>query len=527
MGLNAADMEDLHVATLVYNIGQLGVPDHILLKPGTLTREEWEKVKTHPVTGSEMLSRMNFPAGVRAIVEAHHEKWNGTGYPASLKGEEIPIGARILAAIDCLDALASERPFRRALPIGEAIKKVTHEMGKSFDPRVVSILQRRYVELENKAREEARQASTRSTRPAATRELGKLAARLLVESDFTANSIVSPIVSARQETQLLQVLASDLASASEFGEITAAAQKCLAQIISYDTLALYVRRGGNVEAVCVLGRSGHRFSREASPLEESLSGRALRDRLAVVNGNPRQERGYLPDAATMQSLQSALAMPLEGRDGVAGVLTLYHVARDAFSRDQLRLVKAAGGHIGVALEGALRYQDVENLAGTDHLTGVANGRSLSLHLERELSRAEREKANIGVMVCDLNGFKQVNDRFGHLKGNEVLQHVARGLKEICRGSDYLARLGGDEFVVVVPGLKDDLGSYVARLEAVTVQAGWAVCGEQCLSLSVGIAIYPVDGADPKSLLAEADRRMYQAKEQHKSGRRRLGENVAT
>jgi len=523
LGLKAADLDDLHVATLVYNIGQLGVPDHILLKPGSLTREEWEKVKTHPVTGSEMLSRMNFPPGVRAIVQTHHEKWNGTGYPEGLKGEQIPIGARILAAVDCLDALASDRPFRRALPIGQAMEKVSCEAGTSYDPRVVSILQRRYVELENKAREEARHHSTQAARSADPRDLGKLAAKLLAESDFAASSIVSPIVSARQETQLLQVLASDLASAAAFEEIAAAAQKCLAQIISFDTLVLYVGRGDNLAAVCALGRNGHRFSREELPIAVGLSGRSLRDRTAILNGDARQERFYIHDPATMQSLQSALAMPLEGRDGPAGVLTLYHQGRDAFSRDHLRLVKAAGGHIGVALEGALRYQNAENLAGTDHLTGIANGRSLSLHLERELSRASREKANIGLLLCDLDGFKQVNDRFGHLKGNEVLQHVARGLKEICRSSDYLARLGGDEFVVVVPGPKEDLGSYVARLEAVTEQAGWAVCGEQCLSLSVGIAIYPVDGDEPKSLLAEADRRMYQAKERHKSGKTMVSE----
>jgi diguanylate cyclase (GGDEF)-like protein len=516
MGLNPAALEDLHVATLVYNIGQLGVPDHILLKPGTLTREEWEKVKTHPVTGSEMLSRMNFPPGVRAIVQTHHEKWNGTGYPEGLKGDRIPVGARILAAIDCLDALASDRPFRRALPIGEAMEKVSYESGKSFDPRVVSILQQRYVELENKAREEALQNSPHSARP---RDLGKLAARLLVESEFANSSIVSPIVSARQETQLLQVLASDLAQSSEFEEIAAAAQKCLAGIVAHDTLALYVRRGDNIEAVCALGRNGHRFSKEPLPMARNLSGWCLRERTPILNGDPAQEPSYINDVATMNPLLSALAMPLEGRDGVTGVLTIYHMGRDAFSRDHLRLVKAAGGHIGVALEGALRYQDAENLAGTDHLTGVANGRSLALHLEREVARAGREKVNIGVLLCDLNGFKQVNDRFGHLRGNEVLQHVAKGLKDICRSSDYLARLGGDEFVVVVPGLKEDIGSYVARLEAVTVEAGWAVCGEQCLSLSVGIAIYPVDGDDPKSLLSEADRRMYQAKEQHKSAQR--------
>jgi diguanylate cyclase (GGDEF)-like protein len=528
LGLSVRDLEDLHVATLVYNIGQLGVPDHILQKAGTLTGEEWEKVKTHPMTGSEMLSRMNFPPGVRAIVQTHHEKWNGTGYPDGLKGEQIPIGARILAAVDCLDALASERPFRRALPIDEAMEKVGYEAGKSFDARVVSILQRRYVELEKKAREEARHNSAHGA-PMATapRDLGKLAARLLVESEFAANSIVSPIVSARQETQLLQVLASDLASSSGFDGIAAAAHKCLTEIVQYDTLALYIRRDDKIEAVSLLGRSGHRFSRQPLPLTSSLSGRALRDRSAVLNGEPRHERSYLLDTGTIHPLQSALAMPLEGRDGVAGVLTLYHVGREAFTRDHLRFLKAAGSHIIVALEGAQRFQDAENLAGTDHLTGVANPRSLALHLERELSRAKRERSTIGVLLCDLNGFKQVNDRFGHLKGNEVLQRVARGLKEICRGSDYLARLGGDEFVVVVPGLNEDLESYVARLEAVTVQAGWAVCGEQCLSLSVGIAIYPADGEDPKSLLAEADRRMYQAKDRHKNSRRLLSEGAAS
>ena len=521
MGLSQTDLQDLHVAALVYNIGQLGVPDHILLKPGTLTREEWEKVKTHPGTGSEMLARMNFPTGVQAIVQTHHEKWNGTGYPAGLKEEKIPIGARVLAAVDCLDALASDRPFRRALPLADAMQKVVNEAGKSFDPRVVAILERRYLELENRAWKEAQVHAPHAPHAGGPGDLGKLASRLLGESAASGNSIVNPIVSARQETQFLQVLASELAPSLGFEEIAAAAQKCLANTIHFDTLALFVRRGERMVPACVLGRNSHRFSREPVEIATNLSGRALRTGTPVINGDPREEKSYGSVAATMNTLQSALAMPLEGREGTGGVLTLYHVGREAFSRDHLRFMKAAAGHIGVALEGALRYQDAENLAGTDHLTGVANPRSLALHLERELSRASREKAHIGVLLCDLNGFKQVNDRFGHLRGNEVLQHVARGIKAVCRSSDYLARLGGDEFVVVVPGAKEDLSSYVARLEAVTVEAGWAVCGEACLSLSVGIAVYPLDGDDAKSLLAAADLRMYEAKARHKADQRPL------
>jgi diguanylate cyclase (GGDEF)-like protein len=218
-------------------------------------------------------------------------------------------------------------------------------------------------------------------------------------------------------------------------------------------------------------------------------------------------------------LQSALVVPFEARGGVAGALALYHGDRNAFSQDDLRIVQAASTHVGRAIESAVRYQHAEESAITDHLTGIANARSLALHLERELSRARREKTTIGVLVCDLNGFKQVNDQYGHLQGNEVLQLVARGLSEVCRGSDYPARMGGDEFVIVVPGLKEEMcESYLDRLQMVAREAGWAACGEQCLGISVGTAMYPADGENLETLLAEADKRMYKDKQSSKKMR---------
>ncbi len=516
MGLNDVELEELRVATLVYNIGQLGVPDHILLKPGTLNQEEWEKVKTHPATGSEMLTRMNFPAGVRAIVQTHHEKWNGSGYPAGLKGADIPVGARILAAVDCLDALVSDRPFRSALPIADAMARVSAEAGKSFDPRVVSILERRYKDLERSVADEAKRHAVQGP-ASAPGDLGKLAARLLTESDLEKHSIVDPIVSARQETQVLRVLAGEVAQSLQCEEIAAAAHKCLSQIVPHDTLVLYVGRGEHLQPAGVLGRSGHRFQREPVSAAVGLSARAYRDGIPILNGNPSQERSCVQDPYTRNPLQSALVMPLESRGGAIGVLALYQTTRDAFTRDHLRFLKAVSSHVAGAVESSLKYQDAENLAGTDHVTGIPNARSLALHLDRELSRARRDNSTIGVLLCDLNGFKQVNDRFGHLKGNHVLREVARGLEKTCRGSDYFARMGGDEFVVVVPGLKDEMcTSYLNRVSTVAVDAGWTVCAEQCLSVSVGIAVFPQDGRDSETLLRKADERMYQAKEQHKA-----------
>src|SRR5262249_32815867 len=121
LGLGPAQLDALRAASLLHDIGKLAVPEQILSKPGRLTPEEFEKMKIHPIVGSEILSRVQFPYPVVPIVRSHHEKWDGKGYPDGLQKEEIPVGARILSVVDCFDALTSERPYRRARSVKEAI----------------------------------------------------------------------------------------------------------------------------------------------------------------------------------------------------------------------------------------------------------------------------------------------------------------------------------------------------------------------------------------------------------------------
>jgi len=120
-------------------------------------------------------------------------------------------------------------------------------------------------------------------------------------------------------------------------------------------------------------------------------------------------------------------------------------------------------------------------------------------------------------VTDLDGFKQVNDRFGHLQGNKLLQMYAAALKDCCREYDYSARMGGDEFVMVAPGVHAQAAEeMVERLESIISRVGRAVCGDAVVSVSVGHASYPTDGQGAEQLLAEADRRMYGVKNSHYS-----------
>jgi len=315
---------------------------------------------------------------------------------------------------------------------------------------------------------------------------------------------------------LLQALASELAHAARLDEVAQAIHKCLSQKIGYDTMGIFIRRDAEVEPIYFRGAHDSLFTKKPFPLAEGLSGWVAHHRSPILNGNVSLECCYSNNSQVLYNLQTALAVPFEGKGGTAGVITLYQMDRNAFSQDDLRIMEAASLQIGPAIEAALKFQNVEESAATDHLTGIPNARALALHLEQELKRAARENSRIGVLVCDLDGFKQVNDRFGHLTGDEVLRSVAKGLRDACRGYDYLARMGGDEFVVVLHGLQGDYSTQLERMRQVAVNAGLTICGEPCLSMSVGVAFYPVDGHDAESLIKEADRRMYRLKYESKS-----------
>jgi diguanylate cyclase (GGDEF)-like protein len=236
------------------------------------------------------------------------------------------------------------------------------------------------------------------------------------------------------------------------------------------------------------------------------------NRKPIINGNPSVEPGYLNDESKFSTLRSALAVPLEGLMEVVGVLALYRSERDAFTKDHLRILLSVSTKVALCIENSLKFQEVEASATIDYLTDLPNSRSLFLHLDRELARSKRTDTPLAVMVSDLDGFKLVNDRFGHLAGNKVLQAFAQSIKAICREYDYVARMGGDEFVIIVPGLTvENAQQKAALLRSLAGKVGSQVCGEDFLSLSVGIAFYPQDGDDAEQLLTEADRRMYTAR----------------
>src|SRR5581483_9822005 len=244
LGLPVFERRAIEAAAILHDIGKLAVPDHIISKPGKLTPEEFERMKVHTTVGAAILEQVAFPYPVAPIVRSHHERWPGSGYPDGLKGDQIPIGARIISAVDCFDALASDRQYRRALPLDKAMECLVSNAGKNFDPRIVDVLKRNYTNFE---------ASTLAT---PLRDIGFDKNMLIARGDApgagfekngTANaagntgSLASSL--ARQEIYNVFELAHEIGGSLKLQELLLVVSARLSQVVPFDCLAIYMRDG--------------------------------------------------------------------------------------------------------------------------------------------------------------------------------------------------------------------------------------------------------------------------------------------
>lgn len=326
LGLSEVELDALRAAATLHDIGKLAVPESIISKPGKLSRSEFEKMKVHPVVGAEILERVNFPYPVVPIVRAHHERWDGNGYPYGLKETEIPIGARILSAVDCLDALASDRQYRRALPLDEAMSRVASEAGTAFDPAVVAVLQKRYRELEERAK-----ALTAEPKPTLSVDI-KIARGSAPAAGFENEApLLSNVTPIHPVARVRNASAGQISAGLQGRDGLAVAALRLRSIVPYDAVAFYACENGLVQPAFVSGQDFRALEALRVPQGEGLIGWVAEASKPILNGNPTVEPGYPLDG----SLTSALALPLQDDGRLVGVIALYRTERDAFGASEL------------------------------------------------------------------------------------------------------------------------------------------------------------------------------------------------
>ena len=507
LGMPPDAVEGVRTAALLHDIGKLAIPDHILSKPGPLTDDERGKMRTHVTVGAAIIADVPFPYPVASIVANHHERWDGTGYPAGLRGTDIPLGARVLTAVDYFTAITSDRPFNRAMPVDEAINVLWQEAGNALDPDVVA----RYAELLPALGKEDLEARLAAGSPSSARGSGTAS-----PGRQDSSALFDGIGQAHRETSGLYEVAATMGTGLGVADSMAVIASKLDRLVPFSTCALFLYDEPNGVARCrfATGAGEKALLGLLVRTGQGLIGRAITSRACVVNGDPSAESDDARPDLAEAGLKSALVCPLQVGGSVRGVLALYHTAPGYFTDDHRRLVLRVAGQIAAVVNNAAIFEQTREDSVTDSLTGLPNTRFLYAHAGREIARAARLKTSVAVLVADLDNLKPINDSFGHEAGNRALRAVAAVLRGAIRPYDICVRYGGDEFIVLLSDCAVDQAE-AKRVELQkAVEAMAFSVGDLLrvrLSISAGAAVFPFDGESYEALLQVADGRMYEDK----------------
>jgi len=503
LGLAETDINALRTGALLHDIGKLAVPDHILNKHGDLTPAELEKAKIHSVVGASILEKVGFDYPVIPTVRYHHEFWDGTGYPDGLKGQDIPLTARIVAVASAFDAMRCARPFRDAMSRERARQVIQAEAGTRFDPAIVATLMRNLVKLEQEINNEG--LSNEDASP----------------EDFAEGpqDYVEQIKLANREVFSLYELAREFSSSLNLNETLDMFTKNVREFVPFSTCALYLLDDTKRSAVAshVEGENADLLSLRAIKVGQGATGYALKRREAIQSVDPDLDFQYCQ--SELEGKYSTMAsVPLIADEELIGAITIYSRQLASYEDEHIRLLETISRIAAEAIAKSLKHDEARTHALTDPMTGLPNARSLQKQFEREAARAGRSGANLQLLMLDLDGFKAVNDTFGHKIGDKMLAEISRVIRGQLRDYDFLARYGGDEFVAIVPELgREDVIEMCDRIEQAVREFRLPVHGDVYASvgISLGSAGYPAYGTTFDQVVAAADKVMYERKVRRK------------
>jgi diguanylate cyclase (GGDEF)-like protein len=482
-GLSDREVQAVRTAALLHDVGNMAVPEHILAKPDALTPEEFERVKIHPRVGADILRNVEFGAPVGELVLCHHERWDGLGYPTGLRGEEIPLGARILAIADCYSTLQADRPYRPARSQTEAIALLREFAGTAFDPKLVDLLVARLDMAASTATDAAGESAwTEGEGPG-----------------------LQDIAGAHREEQTLYEIAQALGSSLGVAEAMALIQEKVSRLVPFTTCALFLG-DDSVGYVC---RYAH------GPGTEALFKWTPKSWSEIALRLPSCADGR---GAHGEDLTALLPCPLNFEQRLIGGLVIYHTVPGGFTDEHRRVLGRVSEQAAAVIYNSTRFEKTEHESHTDPLTALPNRRSLDRQFEAGLVRADRSKGSCTVVVLDLDRLKEINDTYGHEAGDRALRAVGDTLRLTVRQNDLCARFAGDEFIVVLWDCspEHELRRVLELQTAVGSHPFEPRPGVRVsLSISAGAARFRADGTTFDELMAAADERMYH----DKAGRR--------
>ena len=356
MGVNDdIQIRAIEAAALLHDMGKLAIPEFILNKPGRLTPNEFEVMKQHANIGADILGSIHFPYPVVPIVRHHHESWNGTGYPDKLKGVAIPLGARILSVVDCFDALTSDRPYRPALSVDDAIAVLVQRRGTMYDPLIVD----RFIESQQELSEIA------ATSDGEVEAMETIAAKLRVapEPDVAFHSGGDDRLPLKALALLRSIKPSPSGTSIEDAGLLISNR--LAKLADFSGIALYCVSDNHHSIRCRYadGRLSSLVEGPEVQLGENLSGWVAAHRTPIWNSDATLD---LPaDVARSAGVALGSSIPLIDDEVLVGAVTLYAAAGTEINLEQRLLIQAIAPLLAKTLAASIAHDEIAAIDGTN------------------------------------------------------------------------------------------------------------------------------------------------------------------
>ncbi len=499
-------LKAIEAAALLHDMGKLAVPEYILNKPGKLTDTEFEKMKLHASVGADILSAIEFPYPVVPIVRHHHENWDGNGYPAGIKGTAIPIGARILAVVDCFDALTSDRPYRPKLSDEEALAILRERRGTMYDPLIVDT----FFEVHSATPTE----TPRQEPPSDV--LNTIARARRPTPSAQTSATPSEITAGADEVLAVYELAKALAGQVGLGDAGDVIAKHLQRLIPASLCVFYVydQSSDELDARHVVGAGDSLVRGLRIALGQRLSGWVAANRQTILNSDATLDLGEAAKSLSPR-LRSCLSTSLLFDNELIGVLSLYSVEPKGFNDDHKRVIEVVARPIAHFFKKATEF---DGPSRRDKLTGLPNLKQLEQFFDETGVKGLALKSTFALLFIDVVDLKQINTVHGRAVGDDTLLHVVRHATAGLRLADMLFRYGSDEFVALL----NDTNSESARLVGGRIREGIRTnplkVGGQSIQIDVSVtaASSPTDGETLPSLVKTARSRTNDSSIVHES-----------
>jgi diguanylate cyclase (GGDEF)-like protein len=498
LGLDPAVRRRVRYTALLQDLGKLALPDSILNERGRLDSEERALLITHPIVAADLLQRFSPLAELAPLVRAHHEWFNGEGYPDGRKGEAIPLETRIVSIVNAFFSVSFDLPFKTETTIEEGLEELARSVGIILDPTLT-------------------EAFVRMCREAAAGQAPwyrDLTAALLASNAPVLASGPRDILSVAdsRELRIIYRIAQETNAVLDLGTLLSRIVNIIRDVMGYYMVSILLP-GDDGQDLRVGAHSGYTvdITGLTIPAGQGIIGWVFANGVPQIIPDVKADPRYIQ---IDEQVRSKLAFPLISRGKVVGVLNAESQYADAFSEADVGLMSAVGSQLASTLEVAQLHDTLKREASHDPLTRLYNRRLFLERIQQEITRAGTNGESFSIVFLDVNELKRINDTYGHLAGDALLREVSSALMDAVRGEDVVARYGGDEFVILLPTTAATAAASVAQRIADGIGRHRFMAGRELLRIpgvSLGVASFPEDGATAEQLLAAADASLYAEK----------------